>query len=209
MSTPLPARVGVPANKCVGFIDGTFRRCARPIEGQQYVYSGYYKAHGIKFQCVVAPNGLIVDFFGPVPGRRSDSYLLKQSGFLERMRQLSRVAGGEYYVYGDPAYPLGRGIMRGYKGAINAREAAFSNAMNALRVSVEWSFLHIARDWSFVTSERNLKIWWQPIGRIYYVAAILTNAKCCLTAETRDGYGNMIAQRFDLSPPTLRDYLNS
>ena len=176
MSTPLPARVGAPANKCAGFIDGTFRRCARPIEGQQYIYSGYYKAHGIKFQCVVAPNGLVVDFFGPVPGRRSDSYLLKQSGFLERMRQLSRVAGGEYYVYGDPAYPLGRGIMRGYKGAMNAREAAFSNAMNALRVSVERSFLNIARDWSFVTSERNLKIWWQPIGRIYYAPAILTNA---------------------------------
>ena len=91
---------------------------------------------------------------------------------------------------------------------MHGREVAFS-AMNVLRVSVEWSFLHIARDWSFVTSEKNLKISWQPIGRIHYVAAILTNANCCLTAETRDGYGNMIAQRFDLSPPTLRDYLNN
>jgi len=48
--------------------------------------------------------------------------------------------------------------------------------------------MHIARDWESVDSEKNLKIWWQPIGRIYYVAAILTNAKCCLTAEMRDGY---------------------
>ena len=50
--------------RCIGFIDGTFRPCARPGGGdgrrQRQLYSGYKKLHGIKFQSVVAANGLIV-----------------------------------------------------------------------------------------------------------------------------------------------------
>ena len=119
---------GAPAPRCVGFIDGTFRPCARPVEGQRQVYSGYKKLHGIKFQTVVAANGLIVDMFGPVVGRRGDGHLLAASGFLARMAQLVASEGRPFYVYGDPAYGLCQYILRGYKGAMTPAQQAFSTA---------------------------------------------------------------------------------
>ena len=100
--------------------------------GQQLIYSGYYKAHGFKFQNVVAPNGLIVDFYGPEPGRRGDGYLLKESKFTERMRRSCQLAGANYYVYGDPAYPMCPWIMRGIKGGMNALQAKFASEMNLI-----------------------------------------------------------------------------
>ena len=39
--------------------------------------------HGIKFQSVVAPNGLIASLVGPVEGRRHDSGMLADSGLLQ------------------------------------------------------------------------------------------------------------------------------
>ena len=116
---------------------------------QDHVYSGYYKAHGLKFQSVV-PNGLVEDFFGPVPSRRGDGYLLRRSRLLERMHQLCATAGHHYYVYGDPAYALTRYVMRGYKGVMTPRQAAFSTAMSAVRTGVEWGFMLVVRDWAFV-----------------------------------------------------------
>lgn len=47
-----------------------------------------------------------------------------------------------------------------------------------------------------------------PIGKIYLAAALLTNMKTCVTAaHPFDGYGNQIAEKFQVSPPTLHDYL--
>ena len=209
MLLPATVCVGAPAHFCIGFIDGTFRPCARPVVGQQLIYSGYYKSHGFKFQNVVAPNGLIVDFYGPVPGRRGDGFLLKESQFKERMRSFCHLAGGNYYVYGDPAYPMCPWIMRGFKGAMTPRQAKFTSNMNSLRISVEWSFSLIVRDWSFMDHEKNLKVWKQPIAKMYYVSAIMANVKTCMIADEHDGRGNLISTKFDLEPPTLHDYLHA
>jgi len=199
---------GAPAPRCVGFIDGTFRPSCRPGEHQEELYSGYKKLHGIKFQSVTAPNGLIVDFFGCVVGRRGDGYLLRRSGFLARMAALVAAEGLPFYVYGDPAYALSQYILRGFKGAMTPAQKQFSTAMSSVREVVEWGFSLIVRDWAFVDYRKNLKIGKQPIGRLYFVAALLTNMKTCMTASHAfDYYGNQIAQEFGLSPPSLHDYL--
>ena len=59
---------GAPAPRCIGFIDGTFRPHCRPTRNQRQCYQGYKRMHGIKFQSVPAPNGLIVDLYGCVVG---------------------------------------------------------------------------------------------------------------------------------------------
>ena len=202
---------GAPAPRCVGFIDGTFRPCARPGGpniNQRQVYSGYKKLHGIKFQSVTSVNGLIVDFFGSAVGRRGDGYLLRKSHFLVRMAALCALEGSPFYVYGDPAYSLSQYILRGYKGAMTPQQQAFRTAMSSVRESVEWGFDLIVRDWAFVDYRKNLKIHKQPIGRLYFVAALLTNMKTCITAaHTFDYHGNQISQMFGVSPPSLHDYL--
>ena len=90
-----------------GFIDGTVRPCSRPRQDQRAIYNGHKKVHGIKFQSVTIPNGLIVNLFGPVEGRRHDSAMLVMSNLLQHLNTYSHdPAGNVLCLHGDPAYPL-------------------------------------------------------------------------------------------------------
>ena len=60
------AAKGSPLDNCFGFIDGTVRPISKPGENQRIVYNGHKRVHGIKFQSVALPNGLIGNMYGPV-----------------------------------------------------------------------------------------------------------------------------------------------
>ena len=51
---------------CWGFVDGTVRAVCRPGENQRVIYNGHKRVHAMKYQSVVAANGLIANLFGPV-----------------------------------------------------------------------------------------------------------------------------------------------
>ena len=55
-----------PLDNCWVFIDGTVRPICRPRKDQRILYNGHKKVHAIKFQSVVARNGLIANLYGPV-----------------------------------------------------------------------------------------------------------------------------------------------
>lgn len=57
---------GGALDNCWGFIDGTLRQICRPGEHQRIMYNGHKRVHGLKFQSVVAPNGMIANLYGPV-----------------------------------------------------------------------------------------------------------------------------------------------
>ena len=57
---------GAPLSNCFGFVDGTVRPITRPGENQRLLYNGHKRVHGLKFQSVVLPNGLIASLYGPV-----------------------------------------------------------------------------------------------------------------------------------------------
>ena len=57
---------GSALSNCWGFVDGTVRPIARPGEHQRMLYNGHKRVHALKFQSVVAPNGLIANLYGPV-----------------------------------------------------------------------------------------------------------------------------------------------
>ena len=42
------------------------RPITRPGENQRLLYNGHKRVHGLKFQSVVLPNGLIAHLYGPV-----------------------------------------------------------------------------------------------------------------------------------------------
>ena len=70
---------GAPLENCWGqFIDETVRPVRKADENQRILYNRHKRVHGIKFQSVVAPNGLIASLFGPVEGRGVDSGLLQE-----------------------------------------------------------------------------------------------------------------------------------
>ena len=64
---------GAALAKCWGFVDGTVRAICRPTVNQRAVYNGHKRVNSLKFQSVVAPNGLNANLFGPIKGRRYDA----------------------------------------------------------------------------------------------------------------------------------------
>lgn len=78
-------RKGAPTRNVWGFIDGTVRPICRPKIHQEIVYNGHKRTHALKFQSVVAPNGMICNLFGPFEGRRHDCAMLEASALLDNL----------------------------------------------------------------------------------------------------------------------------
>lgn len=109
---------GAPSQNCWGFIDGTVRRVCRPGQHQRVLYNRHKKVHAIKFQSLVAPNGMCANLYGPVEGRRHDSTMLAKSRLLESLQLHSRAPDGSVLcIYGDPAYPLRQQLLSPFRGA--------------------------------------------------------------------------------------------
>lgn len=191
---------GAPLPNCFGFVDGTLRPIARPKRNQRVVYNGHKRVHGIKFQSVVLPNGLIGNLNGPYEGRRHDSTMLYQSGLLVDLQRNAWANGQPLCIYGDPAYPLSIHLQAPFRNAnLTAQMAEFNRRMSEVRVSVEWMFGTISNYYKFIDFKKQSKMGLSPVGKIYLVCAILQNAHSCI-------YGNQVSEYFNLSPPALQDY---
>ena len=192
---------GAPLNNCWGFIDGTVRRVSRPKHHQRVLYNGHKKVHALKFQSVVAPNGLIANLFGPVEGRRHDSGMLADSELLrELMLHSFSPNGTPLCIYGDPAYPLRVHLQAGFKGAqLTPQQDLWNTRMSAVRVSVEWVFKDIVNYFKFIDFKKNLKVGLSAVGKMYIICALLHNCRCCL-------YGSETSDYFDCEPPIIEDY---
>ena len=94
-----------------GFIDGTLCKTCCPSLFQKLMYSGHKQYHGIKFQSVVTPDGLFASMYCPVSGNRHGSFLLSNTGLLNKLQKFmpddipEDIAAVIYSLYGDPAYP--------------------------------------------------------------------------------------------------------
>jgi len=87
--TPI-SLAGAPLDNCWGFVDGTLCPMQRPSENQREFYNGHKHRHGYKFLGITAPNGLCVWAWGALPGRRSDAWLVHDSGLLQELRARAR-----------------------------------------------------------------------------------------------------------------------
>ena len=192
---------GAPLSNCWGFIDGTVRPVSRPGKHQRTIYNGHKRVHAIKFQSIVAPNGLIANLYGPVVGKRHDSGMLAESGLLGDLQQYSYSPDGQpLCVYGDPAYPISVHMQRSFAGPELTRiQKEYNTAMSRVRVSVEWVFGDIANYFAFVDFKKKLKIGLSAVGKMYSVCALLTNARTCL-------YKSVTSSFFGLDPPELEAY---
>lgn len=186
-------RKSMAINKVWGFIDGTLRKTCRPIRFQHAAYSGHKRCHGIKFQSVVTPDGLIACLYGPIPGARHDSYMLAESELLFKLQDLMPQNQQQpiYALYGDPAYPQSSYIIGGYRNPVpNTDQAHWNTAMSKVRICVEWGFKEIIQYWTFLDFRRRMKIFKFPVAKYYMVGAFLTNIRNCF-------YDNEIAQYFN------------
>ena len=119
--------------------------------------------HGLKFQSVALPNGLIGNLYGHVEGRRYDAGILKDLDLLDDLSRVSfNTRGDVLCLYGDPAYPLRPTLMGPYRQGdvpvITPEMEAFNTAMSSVRVSVEWLFNDVSNYFKFIDCIKNLKI---------------------------------------------------
>ena len=91
----------------MGFVDGTVRGISRTGIHQRVFYNGCKRYDALKFQSVVAPNGLTENLYGPVESKRHDSGMLMDSGLLNQLQQYSFGQDQRpLCIYGGPSYPL-------------------------------------------------------------------------------------------------------
>ena len=192
---------GAALDNCWGFVDGTVRPTCRPGQNQRVLYNGHKKVHAIKFQSVVAPNGLIANLFGPVEGKKHDSAMLAQSGLLDQLQQFSHDTNGSpLCIYGDPAYPLRLQLQAPFRGArLTPLQMAWNQSMSEVRVAVEWVFGDVINYFKFLDFKKNLKICLSAVGKMYVTCSLLHNARVCL-------YGSNTSNYFDISPPNIENY---
>ena len=74
--------------------------------------------------------------------------------------------------------------------------------MSAVRICVEWGFGKVISNFAFMDFKKNLHIYLQPLGKMYFVAVLLTNCHTCL-------YGSQTGMYFNLAPPDLHVYLHN
>lgn len=197
-------RCNTPAQHAdvVGFVDGTVRACSRPRgqdDIQRELYSGHKRVHALKWQGVILPNGIIGDLHGPEVGRRHDAFLMRQSTLNARLAQAQVGHAVQYKVFGDAAYAIMSHVKRGWTGMLNNQQRLDNMHMAQACIAVEWGFGKVVNDYAFV-DHKNLKLFLQPIGRIYFCAVLLTNFHTCL-------YGSETGKLFQLDSPSLENYV--
>ena len=163
-----------------GFVDGIFRRICHPRNGQRLFYNGHKGIHGLKFQSVITPFGIVVHLYGPVEGIRHDASMLCESGLLDNLQQsMQQTSNGVYSLYGDPAYPLSPYLLAPFGGAtIMPAKAQFNQSMSAVCVTVEWAIG--TGLFPFIDFRKNLKVLLQPVGLYYIIATRLSNCHTCI-----------------------------
>ena len=72
--------------------------------------------------------------------------------------------------------------------------------MSSVRQSVEWQFGKVIQEFAFLDFKFFLKIYLQPVGKMYMVGALLAN---CHTSM----YGSQTGLYFGVEPPTVEEYL--
>lgn len=185
------------------FTDGKSLRICRPGGhdiNQARVYNGHHKVHCAQFQGTSAPDGMIVDLFGPIAGSRHDQHVNDMSTFNERLRLAQIDCRVQYKDYLDKGYVIKSHSHVAYRGNDLTQELLDSNmAMSSQRVGIEWAFGKISQNTAFVDQYKVHKVQLSQVAKFYWLAAILSNAHTCL-------YGSGASVYWNVQPPTLGSY---
>jgi DDE superfamily endonuclease len=187
-----------------GFVDGTFKGHCRPTgyTNQRIVYSGHKRAHGMNWQAIVTPDGLISSLVGPYSGANNDWSMWQRSGCEAEIRSVC-TGHPTLYIYGDPAYRASFGVMCPFehpKGRhyLTPEKQAFNKALAQVRISVENAFGSLHNKWTYTAFSGGLVAGLQPVAAQFTTAVLLANCYICLRRPEN---------RFLISPITIEEYL--
>lgn len=168
----------------IGFIDGTVLRVARPsgIHMMQLVgYNGHKRKHGIKFQIVSGPDGMVLNCYGPMEDHRHELILCSRSSMDEELEETLSIHGRQFCVFEDSGYNRRWFLDTTWKGAsLTAGQKPLNKAMPSLRVKVEWIFNKEKQFFPMVDFKRKMKIEEAPVACNCKLVMKLSNVRNCL-----------------------------
>ena len=195
-------RTGAHVPNCIGFVDGTNRECARPVHGQQDMYSGHKHYHSFKWQSLTTPDGIMSHAFGPISGRHTDMYMWHKSGVQDLFDAEER---RPYCIWADEGYHSAGCLMAPFRrlppSQLSSAEEEVNRSMLFPRLGVEHVFALVTNTFTWFRVPYRIKTGQMAIERAYNVAIFFTNIRTCL------GYANQVSTAFDMPPPTLDEFL--
>ena len=182
------------------------------VPKQDLMYTGYKKCHGMKYQAIVVPNGLIAHLSGPFHAPQNDHGVLNESNLLSQLESHAIQPGSQqndpperhyFQVYGDSAYGVSPVMIGPYLNAQpqSLEEGAWNMVMGGVRISVEHGFGMVLRDWPNLNCFWQQWVWGTMCGTMYCVSILLSNAHACLVQ-------NQTSHRYNCLPPTLDEYFH-
>jgi DDE superfamily endonuclease len=142
------------------------------------------------------------DDFGQVHCQWHDSYMLSCSKVLPQLRALMPVGNIIYSLYRDPAYPMLQYLYGGVgQPAVSSPEAAWNTEMGSARISVEWTFGEVGRQFRHLNLKHSLQIFKFPVAKYYAVAVFFVNCRNSI-------YGSETSKYFECKHMSLDKYIN-
>lgn len=203
---------------CFGFIDNTGINTCAPGTGptrrgkkaprkdnltQQVFYNGWKHEHGVKFQLVLLPNGIIAEISQIFSIRHNDLYVLFESKINERLANCQN-SENDYILFGDSAYiaQWHTHIHSYYKdNYLPAWKNMLNNGMKGCRNAVENCIGSLKAKFQCLRNPYLLKIQLNDVTRIIKTCVILHNLYTCLN-------GNQITSQFGSEIMDINYYLN-
>lgn len=181
------------------FIDGTHRDIARPQLHQRATYNGKHRTHQLRYQLVLAPDGLFVSCCGPFVGTRHDVTILQESGLQPVLHPIVTQPPKQYMIYGDAAYQGEALVLHPFiSPAPHSIQARYNRELASLRTRVENNFANMNNHFAMTLLKKSQRSGLQPVALYVMVNVLFINIHTCLNGANVP---------FDISPPSLEQYL--
>ncbi|EGG04849.1 uncharacterized protein MELLADRAFT_72295 [Melampsora larici-populina 98AG31] len=199
-ATSLVQERNCPMDNCVGFLDGTVWRMARPKYNQRAFYNGHKRVHSLKYQAAVTPDGITANLTEAYIGSRHDTAILRMSGLSEVLeRNAKGFDGRQMMLYGDQGYQNSAVLLTPYVGLnLGPEQAAFNWIMASVRVAVEHELGRLRNIIRMTQYKGNLRFYVNELNQFYHCAVIMKNFLVCCGRGPLGGVA---------PPPTLDVYL--
>jgi nuclease HARBI1 len=167
-------------SSCIGYIDGVMFETCRPSWGQEALWSGKDKHHGIRFHGICLPNGLLLCTEGPYNGKDTDLVMLNEGAVVGKMDAVPAIRDKPFYLYGDQIYTCSRYVIIAFDCPVTDEEKKFNRDMNKLRECVEHAFGYLKMTFKHLTYYLVNRVLVSPVAVFFVVCVILINCKTCM-----------------------------
>ena len=183
------------------FIDGTHRDIARPSDSEEQIatFNGKDRTNQLRYQLIVAPDGLFVSTCGPYVGTRHDVRMLQDSKIQELLSPIV-VQNVTNMIYGDAAYRGEPLVMHPFIDAQRGTwQRQYNKLMSRMRVRIENQFAKTYNLFAFTSLKKNQRVGNMPVALFFFVGILFVNIHTCM-------HGCNMPFRMDC--PSVEEYLS-